>query len=85
MVPEFRQSYERNLKNNIRRLKRHRTASFQERYKRKKISCRFDCQGDGSYCMGYFVKLGKDGKPMVRKFGNVDSSPLFLGGGLTVK
>ena len=33
----------------------------------------------------YSVKLGKDGKPIVIKFGNVHSFPLFLGEGLTVK
>jgi HSP20 family protein len=29
---------------------------------------------------GYFIKLGQDGKPIARKFGNVDSSPLFWEG-----
>jgi hypothetical protein len=80
MVSEFRRSYQRNRKNDARSLKRHRTAGFQERYKRKKISGWLDCQRDGSYCMGYFVKLGNDGNPIVRKFGNVDSSPLFWEG-----
>jgi HSP20 family protein len=39
----------------------------------------------GPIVYGYSVKIGQDGKPVVRKFGNVDSSPGFLGGGLTVK
>jgi HSP20 family protein len=39
----------------------------------------------GPIVYGYSVKIGQDGKPIVRKFGNVDSSPGFLGGGLTVK
>src|ERR687898_601418 len=39
----------------------------------------------GPVVYGYSVKIGQDGKPIVRKFGNVVSSPGFLGGGLTVK
>ena len=34
---------------------------------------------------GYSVKIGPDGKPVVRKFGNIDAFPNVLGGGLTVK
>jgi HSP20 family protein len=33
----------------------------------------------------YSVKIGQDGKPIVRKFGNVDSSPGFIGSGISVK
>ena len=33
----------------------------------------------------YSVKIGSDGKPVVRKFGNIDAFPNVLGGGLAVK
>ena len=33
----------------------------------------------------YSVKIGQDVKPIVRKFGNVDSSPGFIGSGISVK
>jgi len=39
----------------------------------------------GPIVYGYSVKIGQDGKPIVRKFGNVDSSPGFIGGGISVK
>ena len=32
----------------------------------------------GPIVYGYSVKIGQDGKPIVRKFGNVDSSSGFL-------
>ena len=83
MVPSFRRSYEGNRKNDARSFKRYGRTSPQERYKRKKIRGWFNCPRDRSYCV--WVKIGQDGKPIVRKFGNVDSSPGFLGGGLTVK
>lgn len=39
----------------------------------------------GPIVYGYSVKIGPDGKPEVRKFGNVGSIPNLLGGGLSVK
>jgi HSP20 family protein len=39
----------------------------------------------GPIVYGYSVKIGPDGKPEVRKFGNINSFPNILGGGLTVK
>lgn len=39
----------------------------------------------GPIVYGYSVKIGPDGKPVVRKFGNIDAFPNVLGGGLTVK
>lgn len=39
----------------------------------------------GPIVYGYSVKIGPDGKPEVRKFGNVNSFPNILGGGLAVK
>ena len=39
----------------------------------------------GPIVYGYSVKIGPDGKPVVRKFGNIDAFPNILGGGLTVK
>jgi HSP20 family protein len=39
----------------------------------------------GPIVYGYSVKIGPDGKPEVRKFGNVNSFPNVLGGGLAVK
>ena len=40
----------------------------------------------GPIVYGYSVKVGPDGKPVVRKFGNIDAFPNILGGGnLTVK
>ena len=39
----------------------------------------------GPIVYGYSVKIGSDGKPEVRKFGNVNSFPNVLGGGLSVK
>jgi HSP20 family protein len=39
----------------------------------------------GPIVYGYSVKIGPDGKPQVRKFGNIDASPNLLGGGLSVK
>lgn len=39
----------------------------------------------GPIVYGYSVKIGPDGKPVVRKFGNVDSFPGMLGGGLSVR
>jgi HSP20 family protein len=39
----------------------------------------------GPIVYGYSVKIGPDGKPQVRKFGNIDAFPNMLGGGLTVK
>jgi HSP20 family protein len=39
----------------------------------------------GPIVYGYSVKIGQDGKPIVRKFGNVDSSPGFIGSGISVK
>ena len=39
----------------------------------------------GPIVYGYSVKIGPDGKPVVRKFGNIDAFSNVLGGGLTVK
>lgn len=39
----------------------------------------------GPIVYGYSVKIGQDGEPIVRKFGNVDSSPGFIGSGISVK
>src|ERR687885_138381 len=39
----------------------------------------------GPIVYGYSVKVGPDGKPVVRKFGNIDAFPNILGGNLTVK
>lgn len=39
----------------------------------------------GPIVYGYSVKIGPDGKPEVRKFGNIDAFPNILGGGLAVK
>lgn len=39
----------------------------------------------GPIVYGYSVKIGPDGKPVVRKFGNIDAFPNVLGGGLSVK
>ncbi len=39
----------------------------------------------GPIVYGYSVKIGPDGKPVVRKFGNIDAFPNLLGGGLSVK
>jgi HSP20 family protein len=39
----------------------------------------------GPIVYGYSVKIGPDGKPEVRKFGNIDAFPNLLGGGLAVK
>ena len=39
----------------------------------------------GPIVYGYSVKIGPDGKPVVRKFGNIDAFPSFLGGGMSVK
>jgi HSP20 family protein len=39
----------------------------------------------GPIVYGYSVKIGPDGKPEVRKFGNISSFPNVLGGGLAVK
>ena len=39
----------------------------------------------GPIVYGYSVKIGPDGKPVVRKFGNIDAFPNVLGGGMSVK
>jgi HSP20 family protein len=39
----------------------------------------------GPIVYGYSVKIGPDGKPEVRKFGNIDAFPNLLGGGMAVK
>jgi HSP20 family protein len=39
----------------------------------------------GPIVYGYSVKIGPDGKPEIRKFGNIDAFPNILGGGLSVK
>ncbi len=39
----------------------------------------------GPIVYGYSVKIGPDGKPEVRKFGNIDAMPHLLGGGLSVR
>jgi HSP20 family protein len=39
----------------------------------------------GPIVYGYSVKIGPDGKPVVRKFGNIDAFPNMLGGGMAVK
>lgn len=39
----------------------------------------------GPIVYGYSVKIGPDGKPIVRKFGNIDAFPNLLGGGMAVK
>jgi HSP20 family protein len=39
----------------------------------------------GPIVYGYSVKIGPDGKPVVRKFGNVDAFPNLRGGGMSVK
>lgn len=39
----------------------------------------------GPIVYGYSVKIGPDGKPEVRKFGNINAFPSMLGGGLAVK
>lgn len=39
----------------------------------------------GPIVYGYSVKIGPDGKPVIRKFGNIDAFPNILGGGMSVK
>lgn len=39
----------------------------------------------GPIVYGYSVKIGPDGKPEIRKFGNIDAFPNVLGGGMAVK
>jgi HSP20 family protein len=39
----------------------------------------------GPIVYGYSVKIGPDGKPVVRRFGNIDAFPNILGGGVAVK
>lgn len=39
----------------------------------------------GPIVYGYSVKIGPDGKPEIRKFGNIDAMPHLLGGGLSVR
>lgn len=39
----------------------------------------------GPIVYGYSVKIGPDGKPEIRKFGNIDAMPHLFGGGLSVK
>src|SRR5688500_4540686 len=39
----------------------------------------------GPIVYGYSVKIGPDGKPVVRKFGNIDAFPNLRGGGISVK
>jgi HSP20 family protein len=39
----------------------------------------------GPIVYGYSVKIGPDGKPEIRKFGNIDAFPNVLGGGLAVR
>ncbi|MGI0028827.1 MAG: Hsp20/alpha crystallin family protein, partial [Nitrososphaera sp.] len=39
----------------------------------------------GPIVYGYSVKIGPDGKPVVRKFGNIDAFPNLLGGGMALK
>ena len=39
----------------------------------------------GPIVWGYSVKIGPDGKPDVRRFGNVDAFPNMLGGGVSVR
>ena len=38
----------------------------------------------GPIVYGYSVKIGPDGKPEIRKFGNIDAMPHLFGGGLSV-
>jgi hypothetical protein len=62
------------------------SSPFEEWFKRKRPDLWLpkldDVRREIEIVYEYFVKLGKDGKPILRKFGNVHSSPLFLGGGL---
>ncbi|HEY9385514.1 MAG TPA: hypothetical protein VIP70_00610 [Nitrososphaeraceae archaeon] len=39
----------------------------------------------GPIVYGYSVKIAEDGKPVVRKFGNIEPLPGLMGGGLSVK
>lgn len=39
----------------------------------------------GPIVYGYSVKIGPDGKPEVRKFGNINAFPNVLGGGMAIK
>ena len=39
----------------------------------------------GPIVYGYSVKIGPDGKPVVRKFGNIDAFPNLLRGGMAIK
>jgi len=39
----------------------------------------------GPIVYGYSVKVGPDGKPVIRKFGNIDAFPNLLGGGMAIK
>ena len=39
----------------------------------------------GPIVYGYSVKIGPDGKPVVRKFGNIDAFPNLRGGGISLK
>jgi HSP20 family protein len=39
----------------------------------------------GPIVYGYSVKIGPDGKPEIRKFGNIDAFPNVLGGGMAVR
>ncbi len=39
----------------------------------------------GPIVYGYSVKIGPDGKPVVRKFGNINAFPNVFGGGMALK
>ena len=62
-----------------------RNAEQQEPYEGKKLEDGSTVHEVGPIVYGYSVKIGQDGKPIVRKFGNVDSSPGFIGSGICVK
>ncbi len=53
--------------------------------KERKMDDGFVVREMGPIVYGYSVKVGPDGKPVVRKFGNIDAFPNILGGNLTVK
>jgi HSP20 family protein len=53
--------------------------------KERKLEDGSTVHGVGPIVYGYSIKIGQDGKPIVRKFGNVVSSPGFIGSGISVK
>ncbi|MEO9321733.1 MAG: archaeal heat shock protein Hsp20 [Nitrososphaera sp.] len=81
-IDEMMREFDRNFQNMFKNFEQQIPKNL---VKERKLDDGSVVRETGPIVWGYSVKIGPDGKPVVRKFGNIDAFPNMLGGGVAVK